>query len=89
MATATLQNKNASPGEALGATLYKREYTSWYRFVNQFIFAGESVVYGYGVWGAEGEWRENFGRCGYAYEILPRMAGRRAPVAEGTLLGRW
>ncbi len=24
-----------------------------------------------------------------AWEILPRMAGRRAPVAEGTLLGRW
>jgi len=39
--------KSLPGGEALGAILYEDEYTTFYLFVNEFIFAGESMGYGY------------------------------------------
>ncbi len=42
------RNTKKPPGwEALGAILYEDEYTTFYLFVNEFIFAGESMGYGY------------------------------------------
>ena len=41
------RNTKKPPGwEALDAILYKDEYTTFYLFVNEFIFAGESMGYG-------------------------------------------
>ena len=34
-----------------GAILYEDEYTTFYLFVNEFIFAGESMGYGYRLGG--------------------------------------
>ena len=43
--------KSLPGGEALGAILYEVEYTTFYLFVNEFIFAGESMGYGYRLGG--------------------------------------
>ena len=46
------RNTKKPPGwEALGAILYEDEYTTFYLFVNEFIFAGESMGYGYRLGG--------------------------------------
>ena len=42
------RNTKKPPGwEALSAILYEDEYTSSYLSFNEFIFVGESMVYGY------------------------------------------
>jgi hypothetical protein len=46
-ATQPRNTKKPPRWEALGAILYEDEYTIFYLFVNEFIFAGESMGYGY------------------------------------------
>ena len=46
-ATQPMKTKKPPGWEALGAILYEDECTSFYLFVNEFIFAGESMGCGY------------------------------------------
>jgi hypothetical protein len=49
----TKEHKKPPGWEALGTILYDDEYTIFYLFVNEFIFAGESMGYGYRLGGGQ------------------------------------
>ena len=68
-----------------GAILYKSEYTSWYRFVKQFIFAGESVGCGDRV--GRGGRTGNRGRAYARIERLKRRGTEGAEKRDGRVLG--